>query len=86
MIESEKNLILDLQTKINFIEENLEKLEMEKSELLKESNVNKYEYLICYKKQLKDFIEDYKSKSQLEEYKKEIYSENLIILNKEVIS
>jgi chromosome segregation ATPase len=87
-IETKKEKMIELKQEIYILESEFANIEKEKNEFFIEKNITRYEYLICYSKLLKEFIDDYVSKSEYAKVNrdsKSLYSENLSNLNEEVI-
>ncbi len=88
MIKINKEKIYKLKESISLDEKEIENIQNSKNEFFVEKNINKYEYLTCYYKQLKEFIEDFVLKSEYTNINREgngFYSEQVFILNEEVI-
>ncbi len=86
-IKSNKEKIAELKQENSILENEFSDIEKEKSVFFVEKNITKYEYLIFYLKQLKEFIDEYVSKSEYARVNidsKSLYSENLYNLNEEV--
>ena len=84
IIENNKNSIIELHKEIDLLETELANLVESKANLFIEWNTNNYEFLLSYKIQLEEFIEDYKSKAEMNNTSKNLYSENIFNLNEEV--
>lgn len=84
IIQAHQGLILELKKQIKIIDSDLTLKEKESCDIYIESNITRYEYLLCYQKQIQDFIQEYKAKAEIGENLKKA-RDNLMILNEEVV-
>lgn len=83
LLTSYKQSVIKLKDEINFIDNDLKQKQQEKCETIIEINITNYEFLLCFRKQLKGFIEEYQCKAEFAENDISV-NEDTALLNEEV--